>query len=136
MKLVLVEDDSLQAEWMMKGLANALQPELELIPHEEESGRRLGAIASSPPDIFVIDVILRWTDPHPRTPPPPPDVVDEGRERAGFRCWKRLADLPSTRAVPVILYSFLDGAHFPTEIASLPPTSIYLRKEADLRPLY
>jgi hypothetical protein len=67
-----------------------LDPKIEIIETEAEfrltwlpefeNGRK------TRPDVFLIDVMLRWTDPSPDQPPRPPEVIEGGFMRAGLRC--------------------------------------------------
>lgn len=59
------------------------------------------------PDIFVIDVMLRWTDPSPNQPPRPPDVIEGGFMRAGLRCLNLIRQRPSLFNTPVIFLTTL-----------------------------
>lgn len=135
MKIILIEDDFLQAEMMADLLRQELESTVEIIRTEFDFCGQLEEIGQNPPNVFVIDVMLRWTDPGPVMTMQPRDVLDGGRERAGFRCQERLAAIDATREVPVILYSFFDDSQFDHKVRSLPPSAVYLQKESDPTPL-
>ncbi len=62
---------------------------------------------SKKPDIFIIDIMLRWTDPNPEQPPRPPDVIEGGFMRAGLRCLRLIRQHPTLSNVPVIILTTL-----------------------------
>jgi len=59
------------------------------------------------PDVVVIDVMLRWTNPHPEQPERPPDVIEGGFMRAGLRCLERIRANPKLIFSRVILFTVL-----------------------------
>lgn len=129
MKLVLVEDDHLQAERLLNDLRLAFpQATCELIKTESEFRNKLDAFVERPPDAIVMDVMIRWTDPTPDMAPPPKDVKGEDYFRAGVRCAKLLEE----RGVhsPIILYTILDAADLKEDLAKVSKIAIHLRKEA------
>jgi CheY-like chemotaxis protein len=135
MKILVIEDDPLQIEMIVEFLESLPGNTVTVIQTELEFQERLAEIEREPPDLFVIDVILRWTDPQPNAQRPPKEVAEGGRERAGFRCHTRLLEQDATREVPIILYSHLDGTHFERQLRALPPSTLYLQKDSDFAPL-
>jgi CheY-like chemotaxis protein len=135
MKIVVVEDDPLQIEVMIGFLESLPRARVEVIQTELEFLEHLEEIEREPPDLFVIDVMLRWTDPQPDARRPPREVLEGGRERAGFRCHSRLLEREATRAVPVILHSHLDSSHFERQLRGLPKSTLYLQKDSDFTQL-
>jgi CheY-like chemotaxis protein len=134
MNILLVEDDPLQVE-MLEELLRSRDNSVTVIETELEFVERLDEIEREPPDLFVVDVILRWTDPQPNAQRPPREVIEGGRERAGFRCRARLLERTGTRELPVILYSHLDPSHFERQLQGLPNSTLYLQKDSDFTPL-
>jgi CheY-like chemotaxis protein len=135
MKIILVEDDSLQSKIMVELLEPIFSSPVRVIETEHEFHHCLSQLEQSPPDIFVIDVMLRWTDPQQDPPVPPREVVEGGRERAGFRCHAHLMAREATRDIPVILYSHLDRSHFERQLRELPASTLYLQKDSDFMTL-
>jgi hypothetical protein len=87
-RVVLVEDDHLQSEYIRDLIESA---SLEVEPVSTESDFRQGLFGGTwdPPEsptAFVIDVMLRWSNPRHNMPVPPIDVIDGGSFRAGLRC--------------------------------------------------
>lgn len=127
MNIVLVEDDHYERE-ETKGAILERYPNavIETINTESDFLASLGRFAAERPDIFLIDIMLRWTDPSPTMLPKPPDArVLE----AGSRCAAALQEaLPG---VPTLLYTVLDSQH-----KTLQPAVRYVRKSSDFRPLY
>lgn len=132
MNILLVEDDYIQAEWIHRTLEDAF-PGVNVSHIETEFKFRssLAAITNNPPDIVILDVMLRWDDPGPQLQPAPPDVTSEGFYRAGLRCQKLLAQSNPTSTIPVILYTVLERADLAADLEGLPNNVIHLRKDSD-----
>lgn len=113
LRILMVEDDPVQIEVMEEALRRGLrEASIDLIRTEHEFCSKLEKIAANPPDVAVIDVMLRWTDPSPDLPKPPPEVIKEGHYKAGVRCQALLGSRPDTRKIPVILYTVLEQDDF------------------------
>jgi len=126
MTIVLVED--FEQDWMIKHLEETFEVRVRLIKTESEFRGQLDQIDLNPPQAFIIDMILPWTEPAPGQPRAPKDVKAGGKERAGFRCQRLLAERESTRAIPVIFFSRIDALQFEGEIRELPTSAIYVKK--------
>lgn len=111
MYIVVVEDDKLQYEWLDRCLRQSKPlkvTRLERIKTEKEFYDRFDEIASDPPNVILLDIMLRWADPAPNLTPPPPEVGQEGFFRAGLRCEQKLATDARTKNIPIIIYSVLE----------------------------
>src|SRR5690349_1085902 len=98
MRILLLEDDHRQVEYSHKQIESALpQAIVDPVNSEYEFRQKMDSIGLQPPDVIVIDVMLRWTDPAPEMPARPPDVEQEGFYTAGLRCAKLLQGDPRTR---------------------------------------
>jgi CheY-like chemotaxis protein len=130
MKIVVVEDDPLEADLIRKGLEQAF-PDLAIdrISTESEFQFRLDSLTKEPPDVFIVDMMLRWAEPSENMPEPPTEVRDEGFWRAGLRCQRMLASREETQAIPVILYTVLEKSDIDFEGPSR--NVIHLRKDSD-----
>ena len=137
MRILLVEDDIIQSDLICDALGQEFHGgEVKLIKTEHEFRSWLDDITGRVPDIVIIDVMLRWTDPSPDQPPSPDDVREEGHYRAGFRCRKLLSEHVATKDVPVILYTVLDHADISHELQDISMGEVqYLRKESSAGPL-
>ncbi|MGB8508127.1 MAG: response regulator [Pyrinomonadaceae bacterium] len=136
MRILVVEDDHLQAEDICPRLREAFGGcEVDLIKTESEFRLQLEAIAAAPPDVVVLDMMLRWADPSPDETKAPEDVKLEGYFYAGVRCARLLAERESTKGVPVILYTVLEPVDVQQVKERLSPSTRYLRKQSDLTPL-
>src|ERR1017187_10857833 len=111
MRIVIAEDDKLQADLFVRAL-NQVFPEaaVTLFRTEKEFRDGLESIAMHPPDIVILDIMLRWTDPSLDHHAAPPDVKAGKFHHAGFRCLELLRRGDKTREVPVILYTVVDYA--------------------------
>lgn len=128
-RLVIVEDDPQYAESIKDTLTRAFPgATTECVRTEHEFLSRLDDYRTHPPQAFIVDVMLRWTDPAPAMPVPPPEVQEQGFYRAGFRCQRALADDPRTRDVPVIFHTILEESDIDD---SLPKHVKYAPKGSD-----
>jgi CheY-like chemotaxis protein len=113
MYIVVVEDDKLQYEWLDPLLRQSKTlnvTRLERIKTEKEFYDKFEEIASDPPDVILLDIMLRWADPAPDFTPPPPEIDrDAGFFRAGLRCEQKLAADDRTKNIPIIIYSVLES---------------------------
>lgn len=128
-RIVLVEDEYSQAEsvsgWLVERWPSA---QVDVISTESDFRRNLPDLSASSPDIFIIDVMLRWEDPRPDPDPRPAEVTDP--QGAGFRCVKLLQNTLS-KDVPVVLYSVLERPDVSADISSLPSSVRFLEKRSD-----
>ena len=108
-RVLIVEDDRLQYDYLAGELRDHLYGTLEIdhIETEHEFYSCIDQIAQNPPDLVLMDVMLRWTNPAPTMPEAPPEVQRERFFRAGIRCVRRLREKEATRHLPVILYTIL-----------------------------
>lgn len=108
MSIILVEDDEIQAKSIARKMRQAFRGHtVTVLTTEADFRAQFEALASNPPTIFVIDVMLRWTTPKPQMPERPEDVRREGPNRAGFRCKAMLTADVRTKQIPVVLYTVL-----------------------------
>lgn len=109
MYILIVEDDPAQFAYFKEILIDSF-PNLRLnrIITEKDFRDKMKEIANDRPDVILMDIMLRWTDPAPDMSPPPKEVEKEGFFRAGLRCVNLLAQNNSTKRIPIILYSVLE----------------------------
>lgn len=133
MRIVLVEDDALQAREIRDFLAKNLpETSVDWLPSESAFYDALRQYESQPPDLFILDVILRWATVEEVMPPVPEEVAEEGRYEAGLRCVRKLCNLTALSRVPVIIYTVQDPPRVATTLAGLPPHILYLHKSPDI----
>lgn len=133
MKILLVEDDDIQSEWMGEELKKEFpKATVEVIPTELGFIERMEQLAANRPDVVIMDMMLRWTDPSPEMKPPPEEVKREGFYAAGRRCAQRLRDRKID--IPVILYTILDREEVNEGAEGV--FAGVLAKGADLAPLF
>jgi DNA-binding NarL/FixJ family response regulator len=136
MKLLIVEDDHLQAEWIYQKLKEEMPgAEISCIRTESEFRSKLEEIANAPPEVVLMDVMLRWADVTFDIPEPPEDVVKEKFYRAGLRCERLLAKDERTALIPIIFYTVLERTDLRNELVNLPAHVQYLAKHSDIAPL-
>jgi DNA-binding NarL/FixJ family response regulator len=136
MNILLVEDDYLQSQWLHRHLVGEFPgAQIRVIHTESQFHSELDELASDPPDVVVMDIMLRWADPAPDMPTPPAEVSENGFYRAGVRCARLLAQRERTSGVPLILYTVLEFRALEEELKSFPLNVIHLRKDSDVSPL-
>jgi CheY-like chemotaxis protein len=132
LRLVVVEDDHLQDGPLHDQLKEAFAgAEVESIPTERAFRERLASLQAQPPDLVVMDVMLRWASPRRDDPAPPPDVV-HAYQRGGLRCAQLLATDPVLAKTPIVFWTILERSDIERDGSRLPANSRYLRKSPDL----
>jgi hypothetical protein len=90
-RIVLLEDDYLWVQDTISLLRKDLrQTEFVTIRTEYEFRTRIKELIAWKPDLFILDMMVRWTDPRPKMPMPPKEIGDEGHYKAGLRCARLL----------------------------------------------
>lgn len=135
MRILLVEDDPVQAEWIRMNLARVFGSEIERIYTESQFQASLSKIVARPPHIVIMDVMLSWAETSKSIPAMPDDVRQDGEYRAGLRCQELLGKSDGTRQVPVVLYSVQNVTDLGSDLDEMPENVLYLPKEADIGPL-
>ena len=106
-KIVLVEGDHTQAEWVSKNLRN--QYDVDVLSTEREFRKRFSILeGENLPDLVISELILRWKNPEDAEVPPK-SVIDEGPRSVGFRCFEYLRAREREQIIEpiaVIFYSF------------------------------
>lgn len=136
MRIVLVEDDFTQADLIHARLQEAFRrADIVRVRTEREFRTRIKEFVKQPPDVFLIDVMLRWSDPAPDWDSVPEEVEQQGFYRAGIRCARLVRENERIKNVPVIFYTVLEHNDLADDITSLTGKLSHLRKESDARPL-
>lgn len=132
MKILLVEDDHFQAEEISEALVEAFpNVELETIDTEHGFYSNLSKIEEAPPDVIIMDVMLRWAHPSSEMPEAPDEVVAGKHYRAGLRCLKRLSERRAARRTRIILYTVLQPIDIKDDVEALPLDVTYIVKESN-----
>jgi DNA-binding NarL/FixJ family response regulator len=106
MNILIVEDDYLQFEFMARDLSAQFPGvTIESVDTESEFRRRIPTIRANPPNLVIMDVLLRWANPGEE---PVGDPAKGDFYSAGIRCQELLASFEETKHIPVIFYSMLD----------------------------
>jgi len=131
MYIVLVEDDHLQAEWVESCLKEAFGDlKIDKVTTESEFYSWLEEVEDERPDVFIVDVMLRWADPGPDMPEPPLEVKKNGFYRAGRRCQESIAGNQKLSHIPIILYTVLEELDLEA-LDDKQPNVFYLRKDSE-----
>lgn len=136
MYIIIIEDDPVQYKFIEETLEQKdfTNLRLERIKFEAEFRNRFDEIAKDRPEILILDVMIRWTDPSPNMEKPPQKIIDDGFYRAGIRCIQMLNDDKRTKNIPIIVYSVLEEDTLKDEIKYFPQAK-YLYKDFDARRL-
>jgi DNA-binding NarL/FixJ family response regulator len=134
--IVVVEDDHLQ-DGPLRELLQEQFPaaRIDAVRTEKDFRGRLDDYRRDRPDVVVMDVMMRWADPRPGDPPPPPDVLAGGYRRAGIRCADLMARDPALCDVPVIYYTILERSDLERDTEALAGNVFLIRKSSDRQPL-
>jgi DNA-binding NarL/FixJ family response regulator len=125
MRILIVEDDDMQSDWLIERLKREFRTEPDLIRTESEFYDRLDALSASPPNIIIIDIMLPWTEVERDSCDAPPEIRGKGWFDAGLRCEKLLHEREETKSIPVILYSMLEPKNLPRD---LPRNVVFVSK--------
>lgn len=138
MRVLLLEDDYLQADLLRAELKRVLGAEVLWIDVESDVLGRQAEIDKFRPHVALIDVMLRWATPHDE-PPPPPLPAGWSLYTAGLRCREYLAARPATRSTPMIFYTVLSETDVRSKLPGYPgafPAGVhFLGKDSDPDPL-
>src|ERR1035438_9989837 len=107
MRILLVEDDRFEAEWAQRLLEESFPgASIDVISTEKEFRSAFPKIASSPPNVVILDMMLPWTDNEGV------DLVSDEPDgsflNAGARCLSLLRANPHTANIPAVIYTTLD----------------------------
>lgn len=130
LNIVLIDGDPLQRGAIIDYLAERRQVEVTEIDTEHGFREALPGLIEQPPDMFIMELLMRWADPIPGAPPVPEDVREGGHFRAGQRIVRLLVESPISH-VPVIVSSVLDGEDVMNggmESLAQHPHCIYIKK--------
>jgi DNA-binding NarL/FixJ family response regulator len=106
-KIVLMEDDDRFSEWIRNGLKMEFGDRLTVIEIETEAEfwEKLDQLLVSPPDLFLLDIRVRWTFVGSSHIAPSNERSDPAI--AGIRCHRAIKEKrPDT---PIILFSVLEA---------------------------
>jgi hypothetical protein len=137
MRIVGLEDD--ESFWDL--LQEAIEREfpgvdLTWLRSEADFCAEFAGFIEKPPDVFLLDVMVKWANAAETMPVPPTDVKQQGYYRAGLRCRNRLLMHPATATLPVILYTVLERADVEIVGSGLPPGTVYVRKDVEFENLF
>jgi hypothetical protein len=124
-RILLIEDDRLQAQGIQSGLRDLLHSEYPKLVFttfftESDFYAKFGELAAEGFALAIIDVMLPWADPSPEMEVPPREVVEGGFFRAGVRCRQKLQSDPRTSSIPAIIYTVMDEVRLPAGLDVVP----------------
>ncbi len=120
--ILIVEDDPEQFSLIEEELHRTLKAiTISGIHTESEFYSCFSSIIENPPDLILMDMMLRWTDPAPpdEMPPMPPAVKKEGYYRAGIRCTEKLMEAINRMDIPILLFTVLGQEYIEEDLASM-----------------
>jgi len=127
MRILMVEDNRSYGEYLYETLSKI--GDTTWLVSEREFAESFELMETEPPDVAVIDSMLRWD-----VPRPPGQRSDDRKDlyTAGIRCAGRLAESPRTAHVRVLLLTVIDKEDLEKKVSQLPPNVTYFRKQTDL----
>ena len=132
---VIVEDDVSQLRSIAEGITAAF-PGAYVILFDCEGAfhQHFDAIVASPPDVFIIDMIVRWSD-LPVSSPLAKAPSGLSSYRAGRRIYEMISGHPHLAHLPVIIYSTLEPERYEDEFTLKPDNLMLVAKTNPLKPL-
>jgi CheY-like chemotaxis protein len=104
-KILLLEDDYIQRRNISDAVGQEFNTAVATKSTESEFRADFEQIALDPPEIAILDVMVRWTNPSRNQEALPEEAKQP--EVAGLRCADMLRQDPRTQDVKVILYSVI-----------------------------
>jgi hypothetical protein len=136
MRIVSLEDDEPFWDLMHEALLSAFSNvQLEWINSESTFYKRVPEFINSPPDLFLLDVMVKWADASPDMTEPPTEVEAEKYFRAGLRCHRKLLKNDRTATIPVVLYTVLEQSDMNQAAENIPSHVVLASKTGDLNGL-
>ncbi len=137
LKLLLVEDDPIQAEMLISEFEDEFRDvEIKRIVTEKQFRDEITNIESFAPDLIILDVMIRWANHAQDITVSPEPIEAEGMYRAGFRCLKLISDSKRLYDTPVILHSILQKGDLREELDGLPKHIVVSSKGAPREELF
>jgi len=137
MKVLLVEDDYLQAESLINDFEEAFKDiEVRRVKTERQFRSEIQEIESFAPDLIILDIMLRWGAPFSEEQLLPEGMEDIGHWRAGFRCLEIISNSKELYNTPVILHSVLAREDIKEELNGLPKHVLVCRKSPSTEELF
>lgn len=105
-KILIVEDEHTQLDSLSKEFKKAFSNiNLEFIDTESDFITNFPNLIENPPNLIIMDVMLRWASEKSKIIEPPKDIKEEDFYTAGFRCLELIKNNARTAAIPVIIHS-------------------------------
>jgi len=113
-KILILEDDATMSDWLQESIERDfvnMNPEVEVLESESEFVLQwvpqFEKSPKHPPDVIVIDIMLKWTSPARNQPPRPLDAIKGGYVRGGLRCFDLIRNHHLLSRSHVILLTIL-----------------------------
>jgi len=139
MRIVVVEDDYHQRDWLAGELSKAFSADVEPLNSFGAFHRRFKEFEQNPPDYFVVDVMLvsdqlsEENDDSNAYDDDEEQVDDVEDLRQGLIAVKMIGDSASLRRVPATLYTVLTRQDLPDGIVFMPKQEDISALAAEIR---
>lgn len=128
--IVVLQDDHIDREDISKLLKKEFSRfNVLMLGTEAEFHSVFPQLVAAPPSLALLDMRVKWTNPAPEMPTPPPEVLAGTGRESGARCWKMLRGHPRTANVPVIFYTVIDERYNAGEAAVADPLVKFVEKD-------
>jgi hypothetical protein len=136
MNIVSLEDDEPFWDLLNETLESEFRDiHLHWIHTESQFIEQIPDFIKNPPDLFLLDVMVKWADASAEMPTPPKAVEAGKYFRAGIRCRMRLLDHPKTKFIPVVLFTVLEQEDMEQVVKNLPENTWVTAKTGDFQKL-
>ena len=141
-RILIVEDDPEQFRLINEELQFAFKDvKIESIRTESDFREEVNNIIASPPDLILMDMMLRWSLPAPpeKMPAMPEHIEEEGYYRAGIRCTKLLLEKNPQNTIPILVFTVLHHEDLEKDLNEIREEDsvflAYLQKTAPIKKL-
>jgi len=130
MRIIIIEDDDNQSDKLIRDIPKEIpNAQIYLYKTEHSFRSQIERVKEWKPDLFLIDIMLRWTNPSPDMPEAPDEVIEEGFYVAGFRCKRDILENSYLKNLPIILFTVLDKEDLKDKLSNLPRNISYISKD-------
>ena len=137
MRIIVLEDVPIAAASLVHLIrSECAEAQIRVLDNEFEFNQAHSDFIKQQPNLFVLDMRVRWTSSDLVAAVPPIDYQRTGSwRRAGLRCCRLLLSDERTRDLPIVLTSVLEDREVRAELQGLPPNVDFIekRRHNDLR---
>jgi predicted nucleotide-binding protein len=134
MRITVIEDDPYTSR-AIRALLKAEFPDaqLDVLSSVSEFKEVLdnGRLVENAPDLIIVDMMLRWSQPVPKMPAIPEELQPYEMGRAGLKCLELLKSHQIAQRIPVVLHTMLTRDELREELKAVGTNVHHLIKSED-----